>query len=92
MKLQSLSLLLLAAALPSLAQDSMKQELSDWQMQDSAKVAATGDRVSLPSFDSRTWYRATVPGTVLTTLVDNKVYPEPPVSYTHLTLPTIYSV
>ncbi|HKV98572.1 MAG TPA: glycoside hydrolase family 2 TIM barrel-domain containing protein [Vicinamibacterales bacterium] len=26
---------------------------------------------------SRAWYRATVPGTVLTTLVDNGVYPEP---------------
>src|SRR5262245_32397748 len=30
-----------------------------------------------PAPSSRAWYRATVPGTVLTTLVDNGVYPEP---------------
>jgi beta-mannosidase len=30
-----------------------------------------------PGPSSRAWYRATVPGTVLTTLVDNHVYPEP---------------
>jgi hypothetical protein len=30
-----------------------------------------------PAPSARAWYRATVPGTVLTTLVDNGVYPEP---------------
>ena len=30
-----------------------------------------------PGPQSRAWYRATVPGTVLTTLVNNGVYPEP---------------
>ena len=30
-----------------------------------------------PGPSSRAWYRADVPGTVLTTLVDNHVYPEP---------------
>jgi beta-mannosidase len=30
-----------------------------------------------PGPSSRAWYRATVPGTVLTTLVDNHIYPEP---------------
>ncbi len=33
--------------------------------------------VQAPGPFSRDWYRATVPGTVLTTLVNNHVYPEP---------------
>ena len=32
---------------------------------------------SAASFDTSGWYAATVPGTVLTTLVNNHVYPEP---------------
>ncbi len=46
-------------------------------MQDAALVPQTGERVSAPGFASSGWYPATVPGTVLTTLVNNKVYPEP---------------
>ncbi len=53
------------------------QTLSDWQMQDSAKVSSTPAEVSTDRFHPETWYTATVPGTVLTTLVNNKVYPEP---------------
>ncbi len=30
-----------------------------------------------PGLSAPNWYRATVPGTVLTTLIDNKVYPDP---------------
>ena len=48
-----------------------------WQMQDVAKVAESGAEVSAPAFKAAGWYTATVPGTVLTTLVDNHVYPEP---------------
>jgi len=46
-------------------------------MQDAAKVPQSGGQLSQTSFAGQGWYRATVPGTVLTTLVDNKVYPEP---------------
>ncbi len=46
-------------------------------MQDAAKVAASGEQVSAPAFHAEGWYKATVPGTVLTTLVNNGVYPEP---------------
>ncbi len=50
-----------------------------WRMQDVAKVSEPGAVVSSPAFASAVsgWYQATVPGTVLTTLVDNHVYPEP---------------
>jgi len=48
-----------------------------WQLQDAAKVAATGAQVSSSGFGTAGWYAATVPGTVLTALVNNHVYPEP---------------
>ncbi|HVM48923.1 MAG TPA: glycoside hydrolase family 2 TIM barrel-domain containing protein, partial [Candidatus Acidoferrum sp.] len=48
-----------------------------WQMQSVAGVSDTGDVVSQTNYPSGGWYPATVPGTVLTTLVDNGVYPEP---------------
>ena len=53
------------------------QNIRDWQMQDSAKVAAAAPVVSSAAFQPQGWYPATVPGTVLTTLVNNHVYPEP---------------
>ncbi|MGA7473617.1 MAG: sugar-binding domain-containing protein [Candidatus Sulfotelmatobacter sp.] len=53
------------------------QAIDGWQMQDSADVAAAAAIVSTTSFDPKGWYAATVPGTVLTTLVNNGVYPEP---------------
>ena len=51
--------------------------LHDWQMQDVAKVSDAGAVVSTNAFAPQSWYKATVPGTVLTTLVDNGVYPDP---------------
>jgi len=48
-----------------------------WQLQDVAKVPDAGAAVSAEDYTPVGWYRATVPGTVLTTLVDNKIYPEP---------------
>jgi hypothetical protein len=48
-----------------------------WQLQDIAKVPEAGAQVAAAAFNPRGWYAATVPGTVLTTLVNNHVYPEP---------------
>ena len=53
-------------------------ELTDgWQVQDAAKVPQSGAQISSDGFKSAGWYAATVPGTVLTSLVNDKVYPEP---------------
>jgi len=46
-------------------------------LQDAAKVPQSGAEVSSEAFDTRSWYAATVPGTVLTSLVNDRVYPEP---------------
>ena len=51
--------------------------IGGWQMQDVAKVSATASTVASSGYATDGWYKATVPGTVLATLVDNKVYPEP---------------
>jgi hypothetical protein len=50
---------------------------SGWQLQDVAKVPQAGAEVSTSAFDTAGWYAATVPGTILTTLVNDHVYPEP---------------
>ena len=56
---------------------AQSEVVGGWQMQDVAKVSAAPEVVSSAKFRPEGWYKATVPGTVLTTLVDNKVYPEP---------------
>ncbi len=48
-----------------------------WQLQDAAKVTDTGDAISKATYIPSGWNAATVPGTVLTSLVNDKVYPEP---------------
>ncbi len=70
---------MLAAVLfpPSLLGQLPTQTISGWQMQDYAKVAAAAPIISTAGFHPQGWFAATVPGTVLTTLVNNGVYPEP---------------
>jgi beta-mannosidase len=48
-----------------------------WQLQDVGKAPQTGAEISSVDFKPKGWLTATVPGTVLTTLVNNGVYPEP---------------
>jgi hypothetical protein len=50
---------------------------SGWHLQDSARVPASGATVSAKDYQPQSWYAATVPGTVLTSLVNDGVYPEP---------------
>lgn len=69
---------LLVAFLPLVAKAQQPDQLiGDWQMQDAAKVSASAANIADTKFTTAGWYAATVPGTVLTTLVNNKVYPEP---------------
>jgi mannosylglycoprotein endo-beta-mannosidase len=68
--------LLALLTLSAVAQEP-SQNISGWQMQDATKVSAAPADVAGASYKPEGWYTATVPGTVLTTLVNNKVYPEP---------------
>ncbi len=58
-----------------------------WKLQQARKVAGTARELSAPGFDSRSWLDATVPGTVLTTLVDQGIYPEPTYGLDNLAIP-----
>ncbi len=78
------SLVLVALLIPPslIAQSSTQaqlptQTINGWQMQDSAKVVGEAAIISTAAFKPQSWYTATVPGTVLTTLVNDGVYPEP---------------
>ena len=77
----ALALLLAVLAPVSAAANSTPPQplvlAAGWQLQDAAKVPQSAAQVSAPAFNTAGWYSATVPGTILTTLVDNHVYPEP---------------
>ena len=48
-----------------------------WAIQSSVDVRETGAAISAPGFKAREWYPATVPSTVLGTLVQDRIYPDP---------------
>jgi hypothetical protein len=58
-----------------------------WRMAEAPKVSVEGDAVSRPGYSAKGWLRATVPGTVLTTLVDRGVYPDPDYGLNNLAIP-----
>ena len=58
-----------------------------WRMIEAPKTVADGPAVSRPGFKTDDWLDATVPGTVLTTLVDRGVYPDPDFGLNNLAIP-----
>ncbi len=48
-----------------------------WELAPAGQVQDGGERLSQPEYLPAGWFRATVPGTVLTSLVNDRVYPEP---------------
>jgi hypothetical protein len=50
---------------------------SGWLLQDAAQVPQGGEVISSATFQPAGWHPATVPGTVLTSLVNDGTYPEP---------------
>jgi mannosylglycoprotein endo-beta-mannosidase len=48
-----------------------------WKMKKASEVVAPSMAVSKPDFSVQDWMPAIIPGTVLNSLVQNKVYPEP---------------
>ncbi len=49
----------------------------EWKMKKASEVDATGETISRPGFSTEGWLEAVVPGTVLTSLVNDGVYPDP---------------
>jgi len=76
--LMSLPAVLLLAFTPRLSAAPAPLPLNaGWQLQDAAQVAAPQAAVSRAGYQPRGWHKAVVPGTVLTSLVADGVYPEP---------------
>jgi exo-1,4-beta-D-glucosaminidase len=59
--------------------DSQNRRLlsAGWMIQASSDVKHAGDEISKPGLDTGGWYSASVPATVLATLVENGVYRNP---------------
>ena len=53
------------------------QPLTEWKMERVDKVTVPASELCSPQFDASAWMKAVVPGTVLTSLVENGVYPDP---------------
>src|ERR1044071_8658997 len=50
---------------------------SDWMIQSSADVRESGAVLSTPAFRPGGWYKTTLPSTVVSSLVANRVYQDP---------------
>lgn len=89
-KLLNATGLLLAPFLP-LAAQSQYELNSGWQCNNIAKVTVKGEALSAPSYKLAGWLPATVPGTVLTTLLNNKLVPDPFYGMNNQQIPDIYT-
>ncbi|HEX4037504.1 MAG TPA: LamG-like jellyroll fold domain-containing protein [Acidobacteriaceae bacterium] len=58
-----------------------------WRLAPAPQVKAPGGDISEPGFDDRQWLPATVPGTVLTTMVDRGIYPDPDYGLNNMAIP-----
>ena len=54
---------------------------------DKAVLPDAGAKISLAGFNDASWLPATVPGTVLTTLIDRGIYPDPDFGLNNLAIP-----
>lgn len=61
--------------------------IKTWLLQAAPQVSAKPEALSTAGFDVKSWYQATTPGTVLTTLVDRGVYPDPDYGLNNMAIP-----
>ena len=82
----------LPAAGPTLrSQGPTSWELAaNWKLYSNADKAIlpdAGAKISLPGFNDAQWLPATVPGTVLTTLINRGIYPDPDFGLNNMAIP-----
>ena len=58
-----------------------------WELGTSTQVLESEQSIFSPNFNTKDWYNATVPGTVLTTLVEQGVYPDPYFGLNNMSIP-----
>ncbi|MDB5126262.1 glycoside hydrolase family 2 protein, partial [Mucilaginibacter sp.] len=85
------SLIILMAAVHCTAHAQNSYELnSGWKCAAIKDIKQDGYQLSKASFNSNSWMPATVPGTVLTTLLNNKRVPDPFYGMNNELIPDIY--
>jgi len=70
----------LACSVPVFSQAGVVKQvkLSSFELQSSVEISSSGEEISTEEYKSKVyWFPVTVPSTVLTGLVANKVYPDP---------------
>jgi len=74
-----------SAALTSSGNDEWT--LSAWTLRPAPDVKDAAERISQNGFPAKDWWAATVPGTVLTTMIDRGIYPDPDYGLNNLAIP-----
>ncbi len=92
----SIRMALVAAALAILFPHGLEAQSSyelnsGWKCQSIEKVQAGGEKISVRSFTTGGWLSATVPGTVLSTLINNRLEPDPFYGLNNEKIPDIYT-
>ncbi len=85
-----LALCILFSSTVSIAQSQYELN-SGWVCAPIAKVKQSGVQVSAPSFKTDGWLPATVPGTVLTTMLNNKIIADPFYGMNNKYIPDIFT-
>lgn len=58
-----------------------------WKLLEAPQTTATSEALSAPGFDTTNWMPSTVPGTVLSTMIDRGRYPDPDYGLDNLDIP-----
>jgi mannosylglycoprotein endo-beta-mannosidase len=87
-----LKLFLFLSCFISVTTQAQQYELNTgWECINVKKIKDNGEQVSLPSYKLAGFMNATVPGTVLTTLLNNKMVPDPFYGMNNEKIPDIYN-
>ncbi|WP_448659130.1 glycosyl hydrolase 2 galactose-binding domain-containing protein [Sphingomonas sp. CJ99] len=62
-------------------------ELGGWRLSPAPDITADGAAIATPGFDASRWIAARVPGTVLTSMVEAGIYPDPTIGLNNLAIP-----
>src|SRR5665213_613642 len=62
-----------------------------WTCKNAGKTESTGEQISRPDYALHDWLPATVPGTVLTSLIDDKLMPDPFYGMNNEQIPDIFT-
>lgn len=84
-------LFIISLVYTSLGQAQNRYELnSDWKCLPITETKEVGEKISNPDYSVSKWKKAVVPGTVLTTLLENKEIPDPFYGMNNEKIPDIY--